>query len=303
MVTSAAWSWRLMTTVPTCVRAVPAPSLQGPRLGRTTPPVRSAARCRLSVLLGEVEGALPLHGQVGAIGGGDLPVRRRRPSKTHLTHVKNIAAETGFHTIADEKGTSSGVHPHADLPKGQARGWTVRCRSGRPRCPTSKPGCRTWFSPCFGRGPGQEAACPGRLCLRAGQSGVAVGQPSSSLSGVRRLRWRRSARGPPRRTEGRGAGWRGPPSGVAAFAACLVRSVGGEGVGEGCVDGGAAEDAEHGVVPPVVQAEGDGQGDRSRTPGSPGSRVVRSAGALARCASARRPAAPGVRSQAVRGGA
>ena len=37
-------------------------------------------------------------------------------------------------------------------------------------------------------------------------------------------------------------------------------SEGGEDGGQGDVDGGAAEDAEHGVAPPAGKAQGDGQG-------------------------------------------
>ena len=45
----------------------------------------------------------------------------------------------------------------------------------------------------------------------------------------------------------------------------------GEGGGKGGVDGGAAEDAEHGVAPPQVQAQGGGQGqDVRQRPGRVG---------------------------------
>lgn len=41
-------------------------------------------------------------------GNGDqVLVKRRSPAKAHLAHVKNIAAQTGFYTVADEDGSPS----------------------------------------------------------------------------------------------------------------------------------------------------------------------------------------------------
>lgn len=48
-----------------------------------------------------------------------------------------------------------------------------------------------------------------------------------------------------------------------------------EGADQDRVDDGAAEDAEHGVAPPQVQADGDGQGqDAGQRPGRVGQRQV-----------------------------
>ncbi|MFJ6385889.1 DUF4238 domain-containing protein [Kitasatospora sp. NPDC092039] len=43
---------------------------------------------------------------------GKVKVRRRYPPKTHITNVKNIAAETGFYTVTDENGRPSAVIEH-----------------------------------------------------------------------------------------------------------------------------------------------------------------------------------------------
>ncbi|MEU1502770.1 DUF4238 domain-containing protein [Streptomyces sp. NPDC005732] len=43
-------------------------------------------------------------------GRGDMVrARRRCPPRTHLANVKNVAAETGFYTITDDKGMPSTI--------------------------------------------------------------------------------------------------------------------------------------------------------------------------------------------------
>ncbi len=48
-------------------------------------------------------------------------VRRRCPPKTHLTNVKNVAAETGFYTITDDNGVPSTVIEH-ELSRREGQG-------------------------------------------------------------------------------------------------------------------------------------------------------------------------------------
>src|SRR5262249_35679195 len=106
-----------------------------------------------------------------------------------------------------------------------------------------------------------------------GVGGDPADLPAGGLPQVSSRAWRvhGGRRGP------RHVGWyRGPPTapvGMLRFpegardrTARWVkhRSVDREAGGQGDVDGGAAEDAEHGVAPPQVQAQGDGQGEDVR---------------------------------------
>ncbi|MFB8215748.1 DUF4238 domain-containing protein [Streptomyces anulatus] len=51
-------------------------------------------------------------------------VKRRRPPKTHLSNVKNVAAETGFYTISDENGMPSTAIEH-ELSRLEGQGLAI----------------------------------------------------------------------------------------------------------------------------------------------------------------------------------